>query len=314
MLVKGLIYRGDCFENGYIRFEDGIIKEIGKICPADEVLGKGIIIPHLINAHVHTGDFFLRERIKGRKWSVATLVSPKGYKHNALRKASKEKIVNSISSSIKKIFFSGTTIFSDFRENGIEGLEQFNEGMKKASLPIKPIILSRTKKQNYDYAELKKLLELSNGIGISSINDCDYDELLKISKEVRSKKKLFALHASEDKREDINEILDLKPSFLVHMAKANESDLEIVRDANVPVVVCPSSNKFFGIKTPLKKMIEKNVKLALGTDNAMLSSLSIFEEMVHAYKFLSPIEVLKIVTKEPGKILNLNETISLQEG
>jgi cytosine/adenosine deaminase-related metal-dependent hydrolase len=80
----------------------------------------------------------------------------------------------------------------------------------------------------------------------------------------------MALHASENRREDIDLVLSLQPRFLVHMVEASDADMRRCADEGVPTVICPRSNMFFGRQTPVKRMMEAGMDMALGTDNAMV--------------------------------------------
>ena len=234
----------------------------------------------IFNCHTHIGDAFIHID-KSKKWSVEELVAPPhGIKHLLLKKASEEEIMNGMEKAMKIMKSCGTTHFCDFREGGIKGVEL----IKKVLNEINAIILGRPVEHIYDKEEIDGILKISNGIGVSSISDWDFWELRKVAEHVHKKKKIFALHASEVVREDINAILDLKPTFVVHMSKANDSDLEIIANEKIPVVVCPRSNAFFGIKTNVKGMLGKGVKLMLGTDNAMITPPNIIEEVTYLVK------------------------------
>ncbi len=106
----------------------------------------------------------------------------------------------------------------------------------------------------------------------------EYSEIEKIAKHVKKKKKcLVFMHLKV--RENIDHILDLKPDFLVHMVKATESDFIKVKENNIPVIICPRSNDFFGIQPNYKIMKKTKTMFLIGTDNAMLNNPSILEEI-----------------------------------
>ena len=74
----------------------------------------------------------------------------------------------------------------------------------------------------------------------------DYGELSALAAHVNYKGCHFAIHASERIREDIGKVLDLKPWFVVHMTVAEREDVVACAESDVPIVVCPRSNLFFG--------------------------------------------------------------------
>ena len=58
-----------------------------------------------------------------------------------------------------------------------------------------------------------------------------------------------------------------------------ESDFIRVKENNIPVIICPRSNDFFGIQ-PNYELIKKTETIFLiGTDNVMLNNPSILEEI-----------------------------------
>jgi len=264
---------------------------------------QGIILPKIVNCHTHLGDAFIP---RPEKCSVEELVAPPdGLKHRLLRKISEEEQVSSMREAISQMAANGTSHFIDFRENGLEGVRR----LLIASLGsgIVPIILGRPNSDNVD--EISALLSVADGIGMSAISDLEYESLVQVSEHAKSQEKIFAIHASEVKQEDIGKILDLKPDFLVHMVKSSISDLEACCSAEVPIVICPSSNAFFGFTPPIREMLDAGVKVCLGSDNAMLATPDIMNEIrtlrgMFQKSVLSDEEIMKMAFSEGGKVLN----------
>ena len=231
-------------------------------------------------------------------------------KHTLLKTASNEEISTGMKQTIQNMIDTGTSTFCDFREYGIDGVYQIKTALKNKK--INSIILSRPRHMNYDKKEVDILLENSDGIGLSSISDWEHSEIEKIAKHTKQKKKRFVLHASEATREDIDVILDLKPDFLIHMIKATESDLIRVREEKIPIVLCPRSNAFFHSKIDLKIMKKSRVDLMLGTDNAMINTTNVLEEvhfLMNISRVFSTQELLNMITYTPRKVLNLDDCI-----
>lgn len=265
---------------GHIEFEHGIIKKISTSAPPAKPDAKGLIIPMLINAHTHVGDAAVKGISSG---TLEELVSPHGgLKFKALQSLSENEIISGMNETLEYMISSGVYGFCDFREFGLKGLRELERAIK--SKPIDCINLGRPEKLRYNRREVDNILASSCGIGVSSISDWDYSELKKLADHVRKKKKFLSLHVSERGREDIDKVLDLKPNLLIHMLKATESDLEIVADHNIPVVLCPRANMFFGMMLNIPTMIKKGLNLMLGTDNAMISLPDIFAEMECAFR------------------------------
>jgi len=96
------------------------------------------------------------------------------------------------------------------------------------------------------------------------------------------------------------------------MIKAEESDLIRVKENNIPVVLCPRSNAFYGLKSDIKMMKHIGVNILFGTDNAMLNSCDIVDEINYIknnFKEFTISELISMVTYVPRKALNLNCSI-----
>lgn len=285
--VSGEILTEEGFKKGYLEFNKEKIIDIGLGIPSQKPICKGLIVPTFVNAHTHIGDSFIREKGINLPKKIEDLVAPPdGLKHKLLHEASDEEIIKGMENSINLMIKSGTKIFFDFRESGILGISQLKAALQPYK--ISSIILSRPGSLNYNKNELNLILKKSDGIAVSSIYDWEYSELQKVAKETKRKNKIFALHASERIREKIDDIIDLKPNFLVHMIKASESDIIIVKENGIPIVICPRSNFFYGLKPNYKLLKKSGVKVLIGTDNAMINSPIILDE----------INFLKSVTKE----------------
>ncbi len=314
--VDGIIYQESGFIKGHLGFEDGHITEIASgPCPdQNKVVAKGAVFPLLANCHTHIGDAIARGMRLPK--SIRKLVSPPdGLKFRILRESKPEQLITAMRRAIIEMLDTGTQTFSDFREEGVEGVELLNQAVK--DLPINTMIMGRPKELEYNKKELTELLPKVDGIGVSSMADWDFSELLKISKTARDKGKLFALHASERKKEKLDKILELKPDFLIHMTYGSESDYEKLAELQIPVVLCLRSNVFFNNIPKLDVMIKKGVILLLGSDNAMINSSNLFEELKLAFELanrfekFTPKTLLNMITINPKKILNPKYYINL---
>lgn len=309
--IQGDVLTRDGFITGYLSFKQNrLFDGIRKGVPPEKPLVKGIIIPTCINAHTHIGDSFIRFKNLFLTNNVKDLVAPpSGLKHRLLKGAPEQEIIEGIRRSLGEMIAAGTSCFCDFRESGLIGIFQLKKAMKNSR--INSVILSRPSKMIYEKEEIDKLLQNSNGIGLSSISDWESSEIEKIAQHVRKRKKIFALHASEVIREDIDQILDLHPNLLVHMIAATESDLNYVKDASIPIVVCPRSYKFFHLKNNLKLMKKISVLILLGTDNAMINSPDVIQEVRALLKtgLFTLEELLTNITYTPRKALNLDDCI-----
>lgn len=277
--INGSWFDGRTFVRGSVSFEDGVITATSKRSVRSP-LATGIIVPAFHNAHTHVGDAVVRVELRG---SLEDLVAPPhGLKHRALAKARDEDVVAAIRRVADRMLRTGTTLFSDFREDGVRGLRLLYRGL--LGLPLRVNALGRPAGLRYDQGEVESILRSADGIGVSSYIDWPESDLRDLARHAKRRGRTFALHCSERVREPIDKVLDLRPDFLVHMLRGTDSDLERCADAGVPIVVCPRSNAFFGRIPDIPRMLRHRVRVRLGTDNAMVSAPSMLRELEFAYK------------------------------
>ncbi len=310
--VSGPIWSPHGFWRGHIGFEDGVIAEVGKGRAKDNV-AEGIIMPTFINAHSHIVDYVVPVDLSMSL--IEVVAPPNGLKYRVLGETPMERQRQAVSYLSECMLRKGTSAFSDFREGSVEG-----SMVLRSATGARPFIMGKTRSPHFDRDEVQELLKVSDGIGPSAISDWDYEELRELSDLVHSRGKVFALHCSERIREDLDKVLDLRPSYLVHMCQATDGDLEVCAQEGVPIVVCPRSNMFFGLPTPIRRMIEAGVVVALGTDNAMISFPDMFIEMEFAGRLLrsqgmSRLDcVMSMATGNGRKIINECPLIEFDPG
>jgi guanine deaminase len=74
-------------------------------------------------------------------------------------------------------------------------------------------------------------------------------------------------------------------TVLAHAVHSGDAEIARMAATGTSVVHCPSSNSFMGSGLmPLRKFVDKGVKVALGTDIAGGTGYSLFQEMNQAYK------------------------------
>lgn len=299
------VLTADGLRDGFIVVEDGRLKEtvIGKVGKSST---RSVIIPGLVNAHTHVADSVAYPAPKG---TVQEIVGPPdGYKHRRLREVGEDEKAAAISDSVRLMLGSGTTHFADFREEGLAGVEILIN-----AIPVpapRATVLGRPSSPEASDDEITAILSRCQGIGMSALRDWPIDMLERVSRMARSAGKIFALHASETAREDIDEILRLKPNFVVHMTSATPEDIRVCADSGVGIVVCPRANAFFGITPDLPMMLEAGATVCLGTDNGMISRPNMLDEVQAAYRIsrkkggLTPVETLNLATFSGRKVLN----------
>jgi cytosine/adenosine deaminase-related metal-dependent hydrolase len=300
---------------GYLRIQEDAVVEICEGgSPAEST--NAIVLPSFINAHTHIGDSLAYPAPKG---SLKEIVAPpSGYKHRVLRSASRSAKIDAMREAMILMSAGGTSHFVDYREEGLEGIRALSEAMVDAS--PRALVLGRPVSAEATLDELDEILGSCDGIGMSAVGDWPFDLLKRISGRTKAAGKLFSVHASEAVHEDFDKILDLEPDFLVHMVKATDGDLERCASADIPVVVCPRSNEFFGLEPDITRLTRAGLQVALGTDNGMIARPDMIEELQVAFGVckrrggISPLEVVNMATFGGRKVLSATAKITSEIG
>ncbi|MDR0767010.1 MAG: amidohydrolase family protein [Methanosarcinales archaeon] len=336
-VVSGLIFAGTepdlIYGNVYI--EDDIIQEIEEL-NSSQIKSKNWIVPRFINAHTHIGDTLLKDPPLGPemkpyayKRDLDSLVKPpNGLKHKFLNSLSTDEAISSMESAIWEMYQNGISVFADFRERGIEGTAALIEAHKNAGRDIHPVIFGRPTLYSLNAGsdltsshsfldELRDLLEIAGGIGVSGANDVDEYILAKVASKTHSKRKRLAIHAGEKDRSDIEPALALDPDLLIHMTHANEAELKTAADSEIPIAVCVRSNLVTGVGLPpVLNMLDAGVSVCIGTDNVMLNSPDMFEELHFLSKIygITDTVLFKMATSNGADALGCRFTGSIEVG
>ncbi|UCE81420.1 MAG: amidohydrolase family protein [Methanobacteriota archaeon] len=306
------LFQEDGLVPGYLRAVDDTIEEVCFGTPPSDS-ARSVILPAFVNAHTHIGDAFAHPAPKG---TVEDTVGPGGYKHRMLDSAGTVEKIAGMKASIDLMSRTGTGIFADFREEGADGANALHRVL--AGRHIRGVVLGRPVSAENVKDEVQDLLRTCDGIAFSAVSDWPLEVLEATSRICRQSGKLFSLHASEVRRERIDDILSLKPDFVVHMTAAAEEDLVECARAGVPVVVCPTSNAFFNLYPDIPRLLDLGVTVALGTDNAMICRPDMLSEMRAAYALsrrfggISAMDAISLATLSGRKVLNAEGQITTE--
>ncbi|MFA5945028.1 MAG: amidohydrolase family protein [Candidatus Thermoplasmatota archaeon] len=314
-LFAGRLLLADAAVAGYLEVEGGRVIDWGEGPAPARPDATGWIVPSPVNAHTHVADAFLRD-LPDKPRSVPELVGPGGWKQRHLAQGAAADIKAGIEQYTQEMAAIGTTRFLDFREGGLGGV-RFLRSIA-ADLTVEPFILGRPATNTFDDAEAKALVAEADGIGLSALRDFkDPGDAEAWAEVCHRLHKPFALHVSEAKREDIDAVVALAPTFLVHATQATKADLQAIADADIPVVVCPRSNAYYGHKTPLDRMVDAGVTVAIGTDNGMLHDGNLLAELglLRAWFPRVPVEALiRMATWNSRKLVGLPSALPPKRG
>lgn len=274
---------------GRVVVADGVISAVEQV----KTTSTDIILPAFVNAHTHIGDSVAKEAAVGLSLTEA-VVPPDSLKHRRLADADYTELVSEMRRTMQFMYETGTARFLDFRESGPDGARALREAADGRA--IEPFIFG---------SGGPEVLEIADGYGASGANDDDFTPQREATREADLP---FAIHAGEPNATDIHPALDLDPDLLVHMVHATDEHLERVARQDVPVAVCPRANLTLRVGHASIADLLDHTTVALGTDNVMLNSPSMFREMAHTVKNydVTAREVLTMATVGGAEAMGLN--------
>jgi len=314
------------FEKRAVRTDGRTIKEIATSKPADYDYS-GVVVPTFEDAHTHLADRNLK--VEPGTAIDKVVRPPDGLKHQYLRSAPPKEISQSIKAGIEQLVRGGCTRTHDFREGGMAGIEAFREALGAVDpgrrehfnavvLGRPGTSLARPANEKEFWEKLRRLLASCDGLGLSAISDGDPVWNAEVARFARREGKLVEVHCSEVEREPIAAVLEAGAQLVVHMVRGEAEDFEMLAERRVPVAVCPRSNEFFGLRAPVERMVEAEVDIRMGTDNAFLGPPDMFEEArafarIHkARAHLSAMQILGFLLRKKG--INESAPIAPREG
>ena len=284
MIVEGAIVDADGPRPAYVRFRGSTIAEVG-LPGTDSTRGRvrrirGIVTPPPVNGHTHLGDAVATREPPHQP--LGELVRPPhGYKFRLLAATSRADKISAMRGALLRMRAEGVAATIDFREEGLAGIRDLRVAARGTG--VHPVILGRTLQRPIESIELDRVLSQADGIGVSAAREEPRAVRARLARACRDRGRFYALHASEEVREDPDDYLRPRPDLLVHLTKATVTDLEAVAAARVAVAVCPRSNALFGRRPDLRTLERLGIRGLLGTDNVMFHAPSIWRELEFAY-------------------------------
>jgi cytosine/adenosine deaminase-related metal-dependent hydrolase len=323
-------------QNGYLEIENGWIKGIYSGLPREACTdhGPGVLMPPLVNAHVHLELSALKNRIpfdKGFQSWVKTLLEER----TAL---GSDMLVREAKKAILDLLNWGNLYVGEISTLGTTKSLLENSGLKGIFF-----------QEFLGTAVEKGCVQKKDGLSFSVAGHAPHtsspDLLRTLKRQSRSKDLPFSIHVAESEAEsefifrkegpwadfltqrgidyrswDIGSktpvaYLDgmglLDPLTLaVHLLQVTPQDMDILARSQVKVCVCPRSNQNLHGRLPdIELMIQKGMDPALGTDSlTSCDSLNIWDEMAfiaHHYPGLDPRTLFSMATHNGAKALGL---------
>ncbi|MFX0074156.1 MAG: amidohydrolase family protein, partial [Candidatus Hermodarchaeota archaeon] len=275
--------------------------------------------------HVHICDSFAKEQCFNKNL-IEVVAPPNGIKHKLLEITPRNIKMKGIKEAVIDMLANGITLFVDFRENGLDGINLLKEALGDSSISY--LILGRY--NNQEDAEI--ILQNADGLGLASYNQLsltDKKNLIGLKK--KYSKKMVACHDAELSRKEqlFNDIIrDDIIDIIIHGTHYTKEDLKIISEESISLILCPKCNGYFGSGfPPINSIQELDIPISLGTDNVMANNIDLFEEMRYLYRIsrvlastknhciLSSKDLLKMVCINAAKTLRLDgELGSISKG
>ncbi len=331
--------------NTDVLVEGNTIKEVKKSikCQADNVIdctGK-LLMPGFVNAHSHSPMTLYRglgENTDFTNWWY-DVMRPLEAKHKA------------------GDYYTGALLaYLEMLKNGITTscdcyMEQVEVAKAMADAGIRGVVAvgGITGKEVLDESVLdKQILAIKNSnpnatpiLYAHSVYSCNEDIFTALVKYAKKHNLILTTHCSETLTEvgDCANKYDLTPvellesygffdtkCLLAHCVHCDKEDVEILKNYDVSVVSCPSSNLVLGSGiAPIYSYVKNGVNVCLGTDGAgSNNSLDMFKEMflvdnlqagvLHQSSAINTLDTIKMATINGAQALNLNGVGKIEKG
>lgn len=283
-----------------------------------------LMIPGLINSHVHIVDNFAKEM--GFNKDLIEIVSPPhGLKHKLLNSTPNVIKKNGIHHALLELLSNGITCFIDFREGGSEGVKFLKDTLKTTS--IHNMIFGRF----LSIDDIENVFKISDGIGLASYKKSSLMDKETVRYNKNKFKILISCHHAEVKRDKdlLDEIInDNLIDIIVHGTHYTIEDLKLIKENNLSLVLCPRSNGYFGVGfPPINDILNLKIPISIGTDNLMVNSTDLFEELRFLYRIsrvlnnthtkteLNAKEMLKMITINAARNFKIDKNMgSIEKG
>lgn len=286
----------------------------GKILAIDELKYEldlaNCLIPGFFNSHVHSADIGLRGI---GQYTLSELVGEGGIKSRHLEHLSDDALKLAINKCYEEAKLLGIQGWADFREGGLRGIQPYHK------LPSSFIAFGRPIPGDD--------LEQFNYFGIRDVAQYTSDQLQLIVEHAHKFEKPIFIHASEDielrnqwvnlhsESDVIWSLRNISPRAIIHLTHADEEDFTEMKLSKVGAVFCLGSNQFTKVGIPnIPLALELGLEMAIGTDNAMMQSLSIGNEIRkihHTFPDISIIELIKLGSVNGAKLVDLDFSLKI---
>lgn len=323
-------------ENACLEIENGKIVDIHRNLTGKNVFdhGPGVIMPTLVNAHLHLELSALEGCLdydKGFKnWVKDLLEKRETLSSENMVMAAKRAVTALVNSGVCWVGdISSLDIVMPITESlGLNGIffKEYLGTQLPAFEPVKTGVVSLSLAGHAPHTTSPELLKTlkqhttDHGL-VFSIHVAESDEETEFIRDRKGEWADFLTSRDIDwlswdinSKTPVSHLHDLgvldPNTIAVHLLNVSDEDILILAQTGVKVCICPRSNENLHKKLPdIEKMLKAGIEPALGTDSlASCSSLDIFDEMAFIrkkYPGLDPVTILTMGTVNGAKALGV---------
>ncbi|WP_069806550.1 amidohydrolase family protein [Vulcanisaeta thermophila] len=306
--------------------EDGVVTGVGRAPGSVNTvdLGNTVLMPQLVNAHVHVLDYPLLG-LYGKYYIDDLVGAPYGIKYHFLRRAREEDLTTGLRSVFRRVRRYGVGCLLSIIEYGFRYAELVVKEAQSEGLCITPfaepstfrVYVHEGEEDDVDEGFEREVRDfVERGFNVSLISPLNYTKAeLKLAAKLTSAHGLWVMtHVSEteDTYADndmgrAGETLNPANTVMVHLTQLGDED--ILKLAPSPIVTCPRSNVELVGKLPrISTMVKRGFRLMVGTDNVALVEPNPWDEIKTLRELLryggyaiDDRELLKMVTTNPAR-------------
>lgn len=346
MLIKNIkaldVINGKILEKVDIYIKDNLIEKIGQnLDIEDEKIIDGsdkLAVPAFINSHTHLGmsllrnyadDYKLKEWLEDKIWPIEAKLTPDDIYIGTL--LSMVEMIKSGTATFCDMYYEMDRVAEATEKSGLRGM--LTRGLGDLMGPPSPeerFADMRNLYKNYDGKANGRIKIFPGPHAIYTSTDKFLKDTISIVKECGNR---VHIHLSETEGEVEDALRDRKmtpiefcdsigfldqPTIAAHCTHITDKEIDLVKDKEFYPVYNPTSNlKLASGFTPVKKMLDKGIKVCLGTDgDSSNNNLNMVEE-IHIASIVNKavekdatavkaIEVLKMATINAAEAFGIN--------
>lgn len=333
----------EIIENGQVEIDDNRITYVGaeRQMAGKVIDAKGnILMPGFVNTHCHLAMTLFRgcgENTSFDNWWKDVMRPLEDH-------LEKGDCYNGATLGIFELIKNGVTTVADFYINPSETARAVRDMGIRASIGVGAItgneVISK-ESLDKDIASISLSSRIKPILYAHSLYSCDESQFNELNKYAIKHDILKSTHISETLKEvgeiankyDMSPIETLEsfgffdsPSLLAHCVHIDKDDIEIMKNYDISVATCPSSNLILGSGiAPLYSFVKSKINVSIGTDGAgSNNNLNMFKEMyladnlqagvLNQFSAITTIDALKMATVRGALALGYDDLGRVEEG